>query len=144
MKFTAKSNGKMNLDFGAKSTSTNGNGIFDKLKIKNSKDVKNDTFDDDGIKGSLDIDIMSSMEVELSVDEFAELSKYCKENFEMEKDSLRFVYNGAKKFLDDLVNGIKNRGKEIVDAIGDINEEYLIRKAKVREMLKKEVNEKDE
>ena len=87
---------------------------------------------------------MSSMEVELGVDEFAELSKYCKENFEMEKDSLRFVYNGAKKFLDDLVNGIKNRGKEIVDAIGDINEEYLIRKAKVREMLKKEVNEKDE
>ena len=139
MKFTAKSNGKMNLDFGAKSTSTSGNGIFDKLKIKNSKDVKNDTFDDDGIKGSLDIDIMSSMEVELGVDEFEELSKFCKENFEMEKDSLRFVYNCAKKFLDDLVNGIKNRGKEIVDAISDVTEEYIIKEAKLRN-VKKEVN----
>lgn len=129
----------MNLDFGAKSTSTNGNGIFDKLKIRNSKDVKNDTFDDDGIKGSLDIDIMSSMEIELGVDEFAELSKYCKENFEMEKDSLRFVYNGAKKFLDDLVNGIKNRGKEIIDAISDVTEEYIIKEAKLRN-VKKEVN----
>lgn len=101
--------------------------------------MKNDTFDDDGIKGSLDIDIMSSIEVELSVDEFEELSKFCKENFEMEKDSLRFVYNGAKKFLDDLVNGIKNRGKEIVDAISDVTEEYIIKEAKLRN-VKKEVN----
>lgn len=139
MKFVVKSSGKSSIIFGAKSTSTNGNGIFDKLKIRNSKDVKNDTFDDDGIKGSLDIDIMSSMEVELGVDEFAELSKYCKENFEMEKDSLRFVYNGAKKFLDDLVNGIKNRGKEIVDAISDVTEEYIIKEAKLRN-VKKEVN----
>ena len=101
--------------------------------------MKNDTFDDDGIKGSLDIDIMSSMEVELGVDEFAELSKYCKENFEMEKDSFRFVYNGAEKFLDDLVNGIKNRGKEIIDAISDVTEEYIIKEAKLRN-VKKEVN----
>ena len=104
---------------------------------------KKDSFDDDGIRGSVDIDIMSSMEVELGVDEFEELSKFCKENFEMEKDSFRFIYNGAKKFLDDLVNGIKSRGKEIIDAIGDINEEYLIRKAKVRD-VEKEVKEKDE
>ena len=142
MKFTVKSNGKMNLDFGAKSTSTNGNGIFDKLKIRNSKDVKKDSFDDDGIKGSLDLDIMSSMEVELGIDEFEELSKFCKENFEMEKDSVKFLYNGAKKFLDDIINGIKNRGKEIIDVIGDINEEYLIRKGKVRD-VEKEVNKKD-
>lgn len=40
MKFVVKSTGKTNLIFGAKSTSTNGNGIFDKLKIRNSKDVK--------------------------------------------------------------------------------------------------------
>ena len=143
MKFNVKSSGKSSIIFGAKSTSTSGNGIFDKLKIKNSKDVKNDTFDDDGIKGSLDIDIMSSIEVELSVDEFEELSKFCKENFEMEKDSFRFIYNGAKKFLDDLVNGIKNRGKEIVDAISDVTEEYIIKEAKLRN-VKKEVNEKDE
>ena len=40
MKFVVKSTGKTNLVFGAKSTSTSGNGIFDKLKIKNSKDAK--------------------------------------------------------------------------------------------------------
>lgn len=142
MKFVIKSTGKMNLDVGVKSASTNGNGIFDKITLKNSKTVKKDCFDDNRAGGTLDIDIMSSMEVELGVDEFEELSKFCKENFEMEKDSFRFVYNGAKKFLDDLVNGIKNRGKEIVDAIGDVTEEYIIREAKCRD-LEKEVKEKD-
>lgn len=143
MKFVVKSSGKCNLDVGVKSASTNGNGIFDKITLKNSKNVKKDCFDDNRAGGTLDIDILSSMEVELGVDEFEELSKFCKENFEIEKESYRFVYNGIKKLLDDLVNGIKKHGREIVDAIGDINEEYLIRKAKVRD-VEKEVKEKDE
>lgn len=86
---------------------------------------------------------MSSMEVELGVDEFEELSKFCKENFEMEKDSVKFLYNGTKKFLDDLVNGIKKRGQEIVNAIADVNEVYIVRKAQLRN-VEKEVKEKDE
>lgn len=86
---------------------------------------------------------MSSMEVELGVDEFEELSKFCKENFEMEKDSVKFLYNGTKKFLDDLVNGIKKRGQEIVNAIAGVNEVYIVRKAQLRN-VEKEVKEKDE
>lgn len=152
MKFTVKSSGKMNLDFGAKTVSTNGNGVFGTFRFRNSKDSKKESLDDDAIKGSIDVDILSSMEVELGVDEFEELSKFCKENFETKKDYTKFLYNGAKKFLDDIIIGIKTRGKTIVDVIGEINEEYLIRKAKTRDLEKvlqkekweEEVNKKDE
>ena len=80
--------------------------------------------------------------MDIDIDEFKELSQFCKEEFGIKKENTKFLYNGVKKFLDDIINGIKNRGKEIVDAIGDVNKDYLKKKAEI-DKFEKELEEEN-
>ena len=132
MKFTANSNGHMVLDLGAKSCTTTGNGIFaaifggsDKNTKTNIKDLENQ-----GLDGDIELFINNSISLDIDIDEFKELSQFCKEEFGIKKENTKFLYNG-----------IKNRGKEIVDAIGDVNKDYLKKKAEI-DQLEKELKEK--
>ena len=145
MKFTANSNGHMVLDLGAKSCTTTGNGVFaalfgggDKNDKKSIKDLENQ-----GLNGNIELFIDNSISMDIDVDEFKELSQFCKEEFGIKQENTKFLYNGIKKFLDDIINGIKNRGKEIVDAIGDVNKDYLKKKAEI-DQLEKELKEENE
>ena len=143
MKFTANSKGHMVFDLGAKSCTTTGNGVFaalfggDKNDKKSIKDLENQ-----GLNGNIDLFIDNQVSLDLDIDEFKELSQFCKEEFGIRKENTKFLYNGVKKFLDDLINGIKNRGKEVVDAIGDVNKDYLKKKAEI-DQLEKELKEEN-
>ena len=144
MKFTANSKGHMVLDLGAKSCTTTGNGVFaalfgggDKNDKKSIKDLENQ-----GLNGNIELFIDNSISMDIDVDEFKELSQFCKEEFGIKQENTKFLYSGIKKFLDDIINGIKNRGKEIVDAIGDVNKDYLKKKAEI-DQLEKELKEEN-
>ena len=137
MKFTANSKGHMSLDLGAKSCTTTGHGVFaaifgggDKNTKTNIKDLENQ-----GLDGDIELFVNNSISMDIDIDEFKELSQFRKEN-------TKFLYNGVKKFLDDIINGIKNRGKEIVDAIGDVNKDYLKKKAEI-DKFEKELKEEN-
>ena len=144
MKFTANSNGHMVLDLGAKSCTTTGNGVFaalfgggDKNDKKSIKDLENQ-----GLNGNIELFIDNSISMDIDVDEFKELSVFCKEEFGIQKDNAKFLYNGVKKCLDDLLYGIKTRGSEIIEVIGNLNKYYLIKKAEVTD-LDKDLKKKD-
>ena len=145
MKFTILSNGDFHINCGAKNNSTVGNNILDIFGKKVSKKPTKDDIpqlDNQMFNGTIDGNLNSSVEMEIGIDEFKELSMFCKEHLNLEKDSARFLYHGIKKFLDDLINGIKNRGSEIVNIIGNINKDYLKKKFEINR-LEKELKEKE-
>ena len=134
MKFSITSKGSFHINCGAKNNSTKGNSIFDIFGKKVSKkpgDEKIPELDHQMFDGTIDGLLSSSAELEIDADEFKELSVFCKEDLNLQKESTIFIYQGIKKFLDDLINGIKTRGTEIVDVIGNINKEYLKKKDEV-------------
>ena len=148
MKFTANSKGHMSLDLGAKSCTTTGHGVFaaifgdgDKNTKTNIKDLENQ-----GLDGDIELFINNSISMDIDVDEFKELSQFCKEEFGIKKENTKFLYNGIKKFLDDLLYGIKTRGSEIIEVIGNLNKYYLIKKAEVTSLdkdLEKKARERE-
>lgn len=145
MKFTANSKGHMVFDLGAKSCTTTGNGVFaalfgggDKNDKKSIKDLENQ-----GLNGNIDLFIDNQVSLDLDIDEFKELSQFCKEEFGIRKENTKFLYNGVKKFLDDLLYGIKTRGSEIIEVIGNLNKYYLIKKDEVTN-LEKDLTKKRE
>ena len=148
MKFTANSKGHMVFNVGAKSCTTTGNGVFnvifgggDKNTKKSIKDLENQ-----GLDGDIDLFINNSISMDIDVDEFKELSQFCKEEFGIKKENTKFLYNGVKKFLDDLLYGIKTRGSEIIEVIGNLNKYYLIKKAEVTSLdkdLEKKARERE-
>ena len=145
MKFSITSKGSFHINCGAKNNSTKGNSIFDIFGKKVSKkpgDEKIPELDHQMFDGTIDGILSSSAELEIDADEFKELSVFCKQDLELEKESARFIYQGIKKFLDDIIEGIKNRGKEIVDVIGDVNKDYLKKKAEI-DQLEKELKEEN-
>lgn len=138
MKFTANSKGHMVFNLGAKSCTTTGNGVFnvifgggDKNTKKSIKDLENQ-----GLNGDIELFVNNSISMDIDVDEFKELSQFCKEEFGIKKENTKFLYNGVKKFLDDLLYGIKTRGSEIIEVIGNLNKYYLIKKAEVTSLDK--------
>lgn len=148
MKFTANSKGHMVFNLGAKSCTTTGHGVFaaifgggDKNTKTNIKDLENQ-----GLDGDIDLFINNSISMDIDVDEFKELSAFCKEEFDIKKENTKFIYNSIKKFLDDLLYGIKTRGSEIIEVIGNLNKYYLIKKDEVTNLekdLKKKAREKE-
>lgn len=148
MKFTANSKGHMTFDLGAKSCTTTGNGVFnvifgggDKNTKKSIKDLENQ-----GLNGDIELFVNNSISMDIDVDEFKELSQFCKEEFGIKKENTKFLYNGVKKFLDDLLYGIKTRGSEIIEVIGNLNKYYLIKKAEVTSLdkdLEKKARERE-
>lgn len=144
MKLTANSKGRMIFNLGAKSCTTTGNGVFDTLFNGGNKNTKKTIKDleNQGLDGDIELFVNNSISMEIDVDEFKELSQFCKEEFGIKKENTKFLYNGVKKFLDDLLYGIKNRGKEIVDAIGDVNKDYLKKKAEI-DKFEKELKEEN-
>ena len=148
MKFTANSKGHMVFDLGAKSCTTTGNGVFaalfgggDKNDKKSIKDLENQ-----GLNGNIDLFIDNQVSLDLDIDEFKELSQFCKEEFGIRKEHTKFLYNGVKKFLDDLLYGIKTRGSEIIEVIGNLNKYYLIKKDEVTNLdkdLEKKARERE-
>ena len=138
MKLTANSKGRMIFNLGAKSCTTTGNGVFDTLFNGGNKNTKKTIKDleNQGLDGDIELFVNNSISMEIDVDEFKELSVFCKQDLELEKESARFIYQGIKKFLDDIIEGIKNRGKEIVDVIGNLNKYYLIKKDEVNTLDK--------
>ena len=138
MKFTANSKGHMSLDLGAKSCTTTGHGVFaaifgggDKNTKTNIKDLENQ-----GLDGDIELFINNSISMDIDIDEFKELSQFCKEEFGIRKENTKFLYDGIKKFLDDLLYGIKTRGSEIIEVIGNLNKYYLIKKDEVNTLDK--------
>ena len=138
MKLTANSKGRMIFNLGAKSCTTTGHGVFaaifgggDKNTKTNIKDLENQ-----GLDGDIELFINNSISMDIDVDEFEELSQFCKEEFGIKKENTKFLYNGVKKFLDDLLYGIKTRGSEIIDVIGNLNKYYLIKKDEVNTLDK--------
>lgn len=148
MKFTANSKGHMSLDLGAKSCTTTGHGVFaalfgggDKNDKKSIKDLENQ-----GLNGEIELFVNNSISMDIDVDEFKELSQFCKEEFGIKQENTKFLYNGVKKFLDDLLYGIKTRGSEIIEVIGNLNKYYLIKKAEVTSLdkdLEKKARERE-
>ena len=138
MKFTANSNGHMVLDLGAKSCTTTGNGVFDTLFNGGNKNTKKTIKDleNQGLDGDIELFVNNSISMDIDVDEFKELSQFCKEEFGIRKENTKFLYNGIKKFLDDLLYGIKTRGSEIIEVIGNLNKYYLIKKDEVNTLDK--------
>ena len=146
MKFTVSSNGGFHINCGAKNNTTTGNNLFDiftKIK-KSNKSTKDEIpqLDHQLFDGTIDGNLRSVVELEIDSDELKELAEYCKKDFDLQKESAKFIYQGIKKFLDDLINGIKNRGKEIVDVIGDVNKNYLEKKAEI-DKFEKELKEEN-
>ena len=138
MKLTANSKGHMVLDLGAKSCTTTGHGVFaaifgggDKNTKTNIKDLENQ-----GLNGEIELFVNNSISLDIDIDEFKELSQFCKEEFGIKKENTKFLYNGIKKFLDDLLYGIKTRGSEIIEVIGNLNKYYLIKKDEVNTLDK--------
>ena len=138
MKLTANSNGRMIFNLGAKSCTTTGHGVFaaifgggDKNTKTNIKDLENQ-----GLDGDIELFVNNSISMDIDVDEFKELSQFCKEEFGIKKENTKFLYNGIKKFLDDLLYGIKTRGSEIIEVIGNLNKYYLIKKDEVNTLDK--------
>ena len=138
MKLTATSNGRMIFNLGAKSCTTTGHGVFaaifgggDKNTKTNIKDLENQ-----GLDGDIELFVNNSISMDIDVDEFKELSQFCKEEFGIKKENTKFLYNGIKKFLDDLLYGIKTRGSEIIEVIGNLNKYYLIKKDEVNTLDK--------
>ena len=138
MKLTANSKGHMSLDLGAKSCTTTGHGVFaaifgggDKNTKTNIKDLENQ-----GLDGDIELFVNNSISMDIDIDEFKELSQFCKEEFGIKKENTKFLYNGIKKFLDDLLYGIKTRGSEIIEVIGNLNKYYLIKKDEVNTLDK--------
>ena len=138
MKLTANSKGHMVLDLGAKSCTTTGHGVFaaifgggDKNTKTNIKDLENQ-----GLDGDIELFVNNSISMDIDIDEFKELSQFCKEEFGIKKENTKFLYNGIKKFLDDLLYGIKTRGSEIIEVIGNLNKYYLIKKDEVNTLDK--------
>lgn len=145
MKFTANSKGHMVFDIGAKSCTTTGHGVFAAIfggGDKNTKTAIKD-LENQGLNGQIDLFIDNQVSLDLDIDEFKELSQFCKEEFGIKQENAKFLYNGVKKFLDDIINGIKNRGKEVVDAIGNLNKDYLKKKAEI-DQFEKELKEENE
>lgn len=146
MKFSVSSNGSFHINCGAKNNSTKGNSIFDIFgKTKTSKkpeDEKIPELDHQLFDGTIDGNLRSTGELEIDSDELKELAEYYKKDFDLQKESIKFIYQGTKKFLDDLINGIKTRGAEIVDVIGDVNKNYLEKKAEI-DKFEKELKEEN-
>lgn len=147
MKFTISSSGSFHINCGAKNNSTTGNNILDiftRAKVsKKPEDEKIPELDHQVFDGTIDGNLRSAVEVEIDSDEFKELTQFCKEDLNLQKESTKFIYQGIKKFLDDLINGIKNRGSEIVDVIGNINKDYIEKKAEIAK-FEKELKEENE
>ena len=148
MKFTANSKGHMSLDLGAKSCTTTGHGVFaaifgggDKNTKTNIKDLENQ-----GLDGDIELFVNNSISMDIDIDEFKELSQFCKEELNVKKENTKFLYNGIKKFLDDLLYGIKTRGSEIIEVIGNLNRYYLIKKDEITSLdkdLEKKARERE-
>lgn len=148
MKFTANSKGHMIFNLGAKSCTTTGNGVFAAIFGGGDKNTKTSIKDleDQGLNGDIELFVNNSISVDIDVDEFKELSQFCKEEFGIKKENTKFLYNGVKKFLDDLLYGIKTRGSEIIEVIGNLNKYYLIKKAEVTDLdkdLEKKARERE-
>lgn len=147
MKLTANSKGHMIFNLGAKSCTTTGNGVFAAIfggSDKNTKSIKD--LENQGLDGDIELFVNNSISMDIDVDEFKELSQFCKEEFGIQKDNAKFLYNGVKKCLDDLLYGIKTRGSEIIEVIGNLNKYYLIKKDEVTNLekdLKKKAREKE-
>ena len=104
MKLTANSKGHMVFDIGAKSCTTTGNGVFSTIfdgRNKNSKksvkDLENQGLENQGLDGDIELFVNNSISMEIDVDEFKELSQFCKEEFGIRKENTKFLYNGIKK-----------------------------------------------
>ena len=136
MKFTANSNGHMSLDLGAKSCTTTGHGVFAAIFGGSDKNTNIKDLENQGLDGDIELFVNNSISMEIDVDEFKELSQFCKEEFGIKKENTKFLYNGVKKFLDDLLYGIKTRGSEIIEVIGNLNKYYLIKKDEVNTLDK--------
>ena len=138
MKLTANSKGRMIFNLGAKSCTTTGNGVYHTLFNGGNKNTKKTIKDleNQGLDGDIELFVNNSISMDIDVDEFKELSQFCKEEFGMQKDNAKFLYNGVKKFLDDLLYGIKTRGSEIIEVIGNLNKYYLIKKDEVNTLDK--------
>ena len=146
MKFTVSSNGSFHINCGAKNNTTTGNnlfGIFTKTK-KSNKSTKDEIpqLDHQLFDGTIDGNLRSTGELEIDSDELKELAEYYKKDFDLQKESIKFIYQGIKKFLDELINGIKTRGAEIVDVIGDVNKNYLKKKDEIAK-FEKELEEEN-
>ena len=138
MKFTANSKGHMVFDIGAKSCTTTGNGVFSAIFDGGNKNSKKSVKDleNQGLDGDIELFVNNSISMDIDVDEFKELSQFCKEEFGIRKENTKFLYDGIKKFLDDLLYGIKTRGSEIIEVIGNLNKYYLIKKDEVNTLDK--------
>lgn len=128
MKVSFRNNFVINGNGSASTKNTKGNKLFNKLFGKTTTAEKTDeriqSLDNDN--AGIELVVTGEVEgsIEVSVDEFKELTSYMKSDLELEKDSVRFVYNGLKKFINELADGIKTKGKEIIDSVYDCAEEY--------------------
>ena len=140
MNFTANSKGHMSLDLGAKSCTTTGHGVFAAIFGGGDKNTKPKTnikdLENQGLDGDIELFVNNSISMYIYIDEFKELSQFCKEEFGIKKENTKFLYNGIKKFLDDLLYGIKTRGSEIIEVIGNLNRYYLIKKDEITSLDK--------
>lgn len=108
------------------------------------KDNRLESFDDQ--HGLADLELNGEIEtsLDLNVEEMKELASYIKANQETEKDSIKFLYNGVKKLMNDVVSGIETRGKEIVNSIHDVYDEWKRRDHQSDLLHIKNVQEKDD
>ena len=116
--------------------------FLEKKVSKKPGDEKIPELDHQMFDGTIDGNLRSAVELEIDSDELKELAEYYKKDFDLQKENVKFIYQGIKKFLDDIIEGIKTRGAEIVDVIGDVNKDYLKKKAEI-DQLEKELEEEN-
>lgn len=154
MRFAIKSNYSINGGINASSKGTSGKNLFGKLfgGSEKKEDSKIESFDNQHGIADLEIDGEIEASLDLNVEELKELASYTKSNLENEKESVRFLYNGMKKFVSDLASGIEAKGKDIVNSIYDVKNEWQkrehesslqnIRNVQEKENLRNELSKK--
>lgn len=132
MKFAI--NNSYNLGIGANAATRNTKGLrlFDKLfgKVKDKDESKIESLDNDNAAAEFELNGNIELSVEVSAEEFSELSKFNKENSLLNREELSWLYSGCRKAVANLAQDIKAYGKEISDACWDVNDAYEEREFK--------------
>lgn len=126
MRFAIKNNFKINGGINASSKGTSGKNLFKKIFGESEKEDSTKIENWDNQQGIADIEFDGEIEasLDLNVEEMKELANYMKASSENQKESCRFLYDGMKKFVNDLANGIQTRGKDIVNSIHNVADEW--------------------
>lgn len=146
MRFAIKNHFNINGGVNCGSKGTTGKNLFGKLfgSKEEPKDSKIESLDDQHGVANIEIDGEIEASLDISADELKELAQYMKNDQEISKDSWKFFYDGLKKFVNDLAVGLETKGKEIVNAFHDVNDEFAKREHQAKLQHIKDMQECDD